>query len=39
MQRIPSLPSAPGPLWPGIVAPDRLPSMAQIELNTVLVIN
>ena len=28
----PSLPSLPGPLWPQIVAPDKLLSMGQIEL-------
>ena len=28
-----SLPSLPGPLWPGVVAPDRALSMGQIELN------
>ena len=31
-----SLPSLPGPLWPGVVAPDRVQSMAQIEINRVL---
>ena len=34
-----SLPSLPGPLWPGVVAPDRVLSMGQIELNCVLVLN
>ena len=33
MQRIPSLPLLPGPLWPRVVAPDRVLSMGQIELN------
>ena len=28
----PSLPSLPYPLWPGVVAPDRILSMGQIEL-------
>ena len=28
-----SLPSLPGPLWPGVVAHDRVLSMGQIELN------
>ena len=28
-----SLPSIPGPLWPRVVAPDRVISMGQIELN------
>ena len=27
------LPSLPGPLWPGMVAPDRVLSMGQIELT------
>ena len=30
-----SLLSLPGPLWPGVVAPDRVLSMGQIELNCV----
>ena len=33
MQSTPSLPLLPGPLWPGVVAPDRVLSMDQIELN------
>ena len=28
----PTLPSFPGPLWPAVVAPDRVLSMSQIEL-------
>ena len=32
MQSTPSLPSLPGSLWPGVVAPDRVLSMGQIEL-------
>ena len=28
----PSLPLLPGPLWPGVVAPDMVLSMGQIEL-------
>ena len=32
MQSTPSLPSLPGPLWPGVVAPDRVQSMGRIEL-------
>ena len=32
MQCTPSLPSLPDPLWPGVVAPDRVLSMGQIEL-------
>ena len=35
----PSLPLLPGPLWPGVVAPDRVPSMGQIVLNCVLMLN
>ena len=34
-----SLPSLPGLFWPEVVAPDRALSMAQIELNSVLMIN
>ena len=33
MQSSPFLPWLPGPLWPGKVAPDRVLSMGQIELN------
>ena len=29
---------APRPLWPGVVAPDRVLSMGQIELNRVLML-
>ena len=32
MQITPSLLSLPGPLWPLVVAPDRVLSMGQIEL-------
>ena len=39
MQSTPSMPSLPGPLWPGVVAPDRVLSMGQIELNCVLMLN
>ena len=35
----PSLTSLPGPFWPGVVAPDRVLSMGQIELNFVLILN
>ena len=31
MQGTPLLPSLPCPLWPGVVAPDRVLSMGQIE--------
>ena len=33
------LPSLPGPLWPGVLAPNKILSMGQIELNCVLMIN
>ena len=39
MHSTPSLPPLPGPLWLGVVAPDRVLSMGQIELNSVLVVN
>ena len=39
MQSTPLLPSLPGPLWPGVVAPDRVLSMGQIEVNCVLILN
>ena len=29
MRRTPSLPSLPGPLWPGVVAPDRVLSIVK----------
>ena len=32
MRSTPSLPSLPGPLWPGVVAPDRVLSLSRIEL-------
>ena len=32
MQSTSSLPSLPAPLWPRVVAPDRILSMGQIEL-------
>ena len=34
-----SLLSLLGPLWPGVVASDRVLSMGQIELNCVLMLN
>ena len=34
-----SLSSLPGPLRLGVVAPDRVVSMGQIELNCVLMLN
>ena len=39
MQSTPSLPLLPGPLWPGVVAPNRVLSMGQTELNCVLMLN
>ena len=39
MQSTPLLQSLPGPLWTGVVAPDRVLSMSQIELNCVLMLN
>ena len=39
MQSTPSLPSLPGPLWPGVVAPDRVLSKGQIELSSVFMLN
>ena len=39
MQSTPSLPSFPGPLWPGVEAPDWFLSMDPIELNCVLMLN
>ena len=35
----PSLPLLPGPLRPGVVVPDRVLSMGQIELKCVLMLN
>ena len=39
MRGIPSLPSLPGSLWPGVVALPRVLSIGQIELNCVLILN
>ena len=39
MRSTPLLPSLSGPLWPGVVAPDRVQSIGQIELNCVLMLN
>ena len=39
MPSISSLPSLPNLLWPGVVVPDRILSMGQIELNRVLRLN
>ena len=39
MQSTPSLPFLPGPLWPGVVVPDRVLAMDQMELNCVLMLS
>ena len=39
MRSTPSLPSLPGPLWPGVVATDCDLSMCQIEVNSILMLN
>ena len=39
MQSTPSLPSLPGPLGLKVVAPDRVLSIGQIELNCILMLN
>ena len=39
MRSTPLLPSLPGPLWHGVVSPNRVLSMGQIELNCVLMLN
>ena len=39
MQSTPSLSSLPGPLWPGLVAPDRFLSQDQIELKCIFMLN
>ena len=36
MQSTPLLPSLSGPLWPRVVALNRVQSMGQIELNSIL---
>ena len=36
MRNTPSLPLLPGPLWPRVVAPDRVLSMGYIELTAYL---
>ena len=38
MQKTPLSPSLPGPLWVGVVAPDRLISISQIDINCVLML-
>ena len=39
MRSTPLLLSFPGPLWPGVVATDRVLSTSKIELNCVLMLN
>ena len=39
MRSTPSLPLLPGPVWSEVVAPDRVLSMGQIELNCVLILS
>ena len=39
MWSILSLPSLPGLFWPGVVAPDKVISMSQVELNCVFMLN
>ena len=39
MWTTPLLPSLPGPLWPRVVAADRVPSIGQIKINCVLMLN
>ena len=39
MRSDPLLPSFPGSLWPGVVASDRVPSMCQTDINSVLLLN
>ena len=39
MRSTPLLPSLPGPLQPGVVAPDKVLWMGQIELSCVLMLN
>ena len=39
MRSTPLLPSLPGPLWPGVVASDRVLSMGQIKLTCILMLN
>ena len=39
MWDIPLTPLLPGPLWDGVVAPDWVLSMVQIELNCMLMLN
>ena len=39
MQSTVLMPLLPGPLWPVVVAPDRVLSIGEIELNSVIMLN
>ena len=39
MRSTASLPPLPGPLWLGVVAPDRVLSMGQREQNCIIILN
>ena len=39
MRCTPSLPSLPGPLWPGVVAPDKGPIYGLNRTNGILMLN
>ena len=39
MRSTPLLASLPSPPWPGVIIPDRVLSIDQIELNDVLMLN
>ena len=39
MQSTYSLPLLQGPHWPGVIAPVKVLSMGQIEVNCVLIVN
>ena len=39
MQSTPSLPLLPDSLYPGVVAPDKVLSMGQIEVKCILMLN
>ena len=38
MRSTPSLPSLPGPLWPGVVAPDKGPIYGLNRINSILML-
>ena len=39
MRSTPSLPSLPGPLWPGVVTPDKGPIYGLNRTNSILILN